>query len=112
MKSQLARLCAILSFALLSMPILVTASRADMVPSNTVDAPPAEIGGPMTKELAGLKLFYKYTTGREYELTFDEDTVTFLPHKDPTAPAERVHPQEPCIISRGACGRTCIWSTG
>lgn len=87
MKSQLARLCAIFSVALLSTPVLMTASRADMVPNNTVDAPPAEIGGPMTKELAGLKLFYKYTTGREYELTFDEDTVTFLPHKDPTAPA-------------------------
>jgi hypothetical protein len=29
---------------------------------------------------------YGRCTGREYELTFDADTVTFLPHKDPTAP--------------------------
>jgi len=86
MKSQLARLSMILSFGVLSVTYLPSASRADMVLNDTADAPPAEIGGPMTKEMAGLKLFYTYSTGREYELTFDADTVTFLPHKDPTAP--------------------------
>jgi hypothetical protein len=47
--------------------------------------PPAEIGGPMTKEMAGLHLGYTYSTGRQYQLDFAEDTVTFLAHKDPSA---------------------------
>jgi MoaF N-terminal domain len=46
--------------------------------------PPAEIGGPSTS-LKGLHLLYQYETGREYQLDFDADTVTFLAHKDPTA---------------------------
>lgn len=58
---------------------------AAVVQSDESHAPPAEIGGPSTKEMAGLSIFYKYTTGREYRLTFNADTVTFLPYKDPTA---------------------------
>ena len=45
--------------------------------------PPDEIGGPSTKELKGLHLLYQYTSGREYQLDFDADTVTFLMHHDP-----------------------------
>jgi hypothetical protein len=60
-------------------------SMAAVIQSDDSHAPPAEMGGPMTKELAGLNIFYTYSTGREYELTFDADTVTFLPHKDPHA---------------------------
>jgi len=86
MKSHLAMMGMILTFAVLGAAASAPAARADMVPNDTAGAPPAEIGGPTTKELAGLKLFYKYSTGREYELSFDADTVTFLPHKDPTAP--------------------------
>ena len=53
------------------------ASAADAIP-------PAEIGGPSTT-LKGLHLLYQYETGREYQLDFDTETVTFLAHKDPTA---------------------------
>jgi hypothetical protein len=83
MKKSPVLLSLVLSFAALT--AVAPAAHADMVPNNTADAPPADIGGPTTKELAGLKLFYNYTTGKEYELTFDADTVTFLPHKDPHA---------------------------
>ncbi len=44
-----------------------------------------EIGGPSTKELAGTRLLYEYTTGRKYLLEFEADTVTFQFVKDPTA---------------------------
>jgi MoaF N-terminal domain len=44
-----------------------------------------EIGGPSTKELAGTKLLYEYSTGRKYQLSFDPDNVTFLFVKDPAA---------------------------
>ena len=47
--------------------------------------PPAEIGGPMTKEMNGLHIEYTYSIGREYQLDFAAGTVTFLQHKDPTA---------------------------
>ena len=86
MKYVLARVIMTVSFAVMSAAGLSAIARADMVPNNVVDAPPADIGGPKTEELAELKLFYVYTTGKEYELTFDADTVTFLPHKDPHAP--------------------------
>lgn len=44
-----------------------------------------EIGGPSTKELAGTKLLYEYSTGRKYQLNFDPDNVTFIFVKDPAA---------------------------
>jgi MoaF N-terminal domain len=46
---------------------------------------PDEIGGPSTKELAGMTFLYEYSTGRKYQLTFDPDFVTFLMVKDPAA---------------------------
>jgi MoaF N-terminal domain len=46
---------------------------------------PDEIGGPSTKELAGTKLLYQYSTGRKYQLNFDPDQVTFIFVKDPEA---------------------------
>ncbi len=53
--------------------------------------PPDEIGGPSTKELKGLHLLYKYSSGREYQLDFDADTVTFLLHNDPNGKPGDVH---------------------
>ena len=66
------------------------AAALDAAPAAAADRPPDEIGGPTTKELKGLHLQYKYTSGREYLLDFDADTVTFHqlhdPHAKPGAP--------------------------
>jgi hypothetical protein len=43
--------------------LLSAIARADMVPNNSV-ARAGGYRGPRTQELAGLKLFYIYTTGR------------------------------------------------
>ena len=40
--------------------------------------PPAKIGGPATKELAGTRLVYEYTTGLRAQLDFGLDTVTWV----------------------------------
>jgi hypothetical protein len=53
--------------------------------TTTQSQTPDEIGGPATKELAGTRLLYEYSTGRKYELSFDPDNVTFLMVKDPAA---------------------------
>src|SRR5690349_7396202 len=46
-------------------------------------APPDEIVGPFTKDLAGLSLTYHYTHGGDYYITYGTDTVTFrLPLPD------------------------------
>jgi hypothetical protein len=72
--------------ALMAMAPLHGVSAADPAPvpdSAAASRPPDEIGGPSTKELKGLHLLYQYTSGREYQLDFDADTVTFLMHHDP-----------------------------
>lgn len=70
--------------ALLSQVPMYAVVAADAAPP-AATRPPDEIGGPMTKEMKGLHLLYKYTSGREYQLDFDADTVTFLLHHDPQA---------------------------
>jgi len=73
--------------ALVSMLPMVVAIAAETgaapAPAPAATRPPDEIGGPTTKEMKGLHLLYKYTSGREYQLDFDADTVTFLMHHDP-----------------------------
>ena len=67
--------------------------RAEVIATDESKAPPPEIGGPSTRELAGLKIHYSYSTGREYELSFDADTVTFMPFKMPgEAPGTKYQP--------------------
>jgi len=63
-----------------------TAACAAMIASDDAGAPAAEIGGPSTKALAGLTIHYRYSVGREYQLSFDADTVTFLPFSIPGDP--------------------------
>ena len=82
MKYGLARVM-IVSFAVMSMAGLSAIARADMVPNNTVDAPPPDIGGPRTQELAGLKLFYIYT-GEAYGDVSLSDAPEPLPSKPPS----------------------------
>lgn len=71
----------LLAAALASAP----AHSAD-IPTDASKAPPAEIGGPSTKEMAGLTIHYVYSGGRDYQLSFDADTVTFLPFRIPGDP--------------------------
>ena len=56
---------------LLALPLAAITARADEVPA-------PEIGGPSTQEMKGLTLHYQYSTGREYQLAFDSETVTFV----------------------------------
>ena len=83
---------ALAALALIPAGMLAPASAATVV-SDDSKAPPAEIGGPSTKEMAGLTIHYRYSTGREYELSFEADTVTFLPFKMPgAAPGTKFEP--------------------
>ena len=67
--------------------------RAEVIATDDSKAPPPEIGGPSTREMAGLTIHYLYSTGREYQLSFDADTVTFLPFKMPgDAPDTKYQP--------------------
>lgn len=60
--------------ALVGLP--TTAARAaDAIPE-------PEFGGPTTTELKGLHVHYLYETGREYDLDFDTETVTFTQYKE------------------------------
>jgi hypothetical protein len=73
--------------ALLIMAVLASFPvRAADIATDESKAPPAEIGGPSTKELAGLTIHYVYSGGRDYQLSFDADTVTFLPFRIPGDP--------------------------
>lgn len=46
-------------------------------------APPDEIVGPFTQDLAGVSLVYRYSHGGDYYITYGTDTVTFqLPLPD------------------------------
>ena len=66
---------------------------AEVIATDDSKAPPPEIGGPSTREMAGLSIHYLYSTGREYQLSFDADTVTFLPFKMPgEAPGTKYEP--------------------
>jgi len=80
--------------ALMAVAPLHGARAADPAPApdpTAASRPPDEIGGPSTKELKGLHLLYRYTSGREYQLDFDADTVTFLLHHDPHGKPGDVH---------------------
>ncbi|MCC7462811.1 MAG: MoaF N-terminal domain-containing protein [Gammaproteobacteria bacterium] len=73
--------------ALLAMAVLASVPvRAADIASDDSHAPAAEIGGPSTREMAGLTLHYVYSGGRDYQLSFDADTVTFLPFRIPGDP--------------------------
>jgi hypothetical protein len=84
--------------ALAALALLLTAlapapATAATIASDSANAPPPEIGGPSTKEMAGLTIHYKYSVGREYQLSFDADTVTFLPFRIPgDAPGTKYEP--------------------
>ena len=58
--------------------------------ATTQPIPETIIGGPSTKELAGLSLRFSYTTGIQYQLNFGSDTLAFTPPKNlppgPTPP--------------------------
>ncbi|MFO1265366.1 MAG: hypothetical protein U1F67_00330 [Rubrivivax sp.] len=71
---------------LLAATLLPAPARAADIATDDTGAPPAEIGGPSTREMAGLTIHYKYSLGRDYQLSFDADTVTFLPFRIPSDP--------------------------
>jgi len=85
------RLSATLALALLAaLPLASAPARADAVP-------PAEIGGPSTQEMKGLVLHYQYSTGREYQLSFDSETVTFVQFAE-TGGRKLDKPSEPGVM--------------
>lgn len=87
-RAALAAPALLLVATLASMPL-----RAAAIATDASKAPPAEIGGPSTREMAGLTIDYKYSGGREYRLSFDADTVTFLPFRIPgDAPGTKYEP--------------------
>ncbi len=59
--------------------------------------PEPEFGGPTTTELKGLHLHYVYETGREYDLNFDSETVTFIQYKE-TGGVALPKPSEPGVM--------------
>jgi len=85
------RLPALLALTVLAaLPITAAPARADEVP-------PAEIGGPSTQEMKGLVLHYQYSTGREYQLSFDSETVAFVQFAE-TGGRKLDKPSEPGVM--------------
>jgi hypothetical protein len=79
-----------LLFGLSALPLTSAPVLADEVP-------PAEIGGPSTQEMKGLTLHYQYSTGREYQLAFDSETVTFVQFAE-TGGKPLAKPSEPGVM--------------
>lgn len=86
MKTPFTRAALAASALLATITLAGAPTRAADIPTDESKAPPAEIGGPSTKEMAGLTIRYKYSVGRDYQLSFDADTVTFLPFVIPGDP--------------------------
>ncbi len=88
MMPQVVRRALVAPALLLAAALMCAPARAAEIATDESKAPPAEIGGPSTKELAGLTIHYRYSLGRDYQLSFDADTVTFLPFRIPSDPPD------------------------
>jgi len=84
------RLAAVAAIAALCALPLRAATAADAIPE-------PEFGGPTTTELKGLHIHYLYETGREYDLDFDSETVTFIQYRE-TGGVALAKPSEPGVM--------------